>query len=388
MTDSSISQKFSEPIHTESTAKRHWSSFIGPPGSRLRRTKYLLTGIVVPGFCITAGLAGTNATIEQPWQSGEIAYYVAMLLRWPTLFVFLPLILYSMFCLAWWLIRPRSAQDRFIRFGIYTGAILAGQFLVMVILTTGPISPLAALICGTVLAIICFLIGYIIRRSKRFTILHLLGLTTLVAIVVFAIRQVALHYDDDFVDFVIVPFLYAFVAGPTLNFITYCRASIELARDRNDRQPVTRAMLATFWMAWLVGWAASWKIAVELMLIEYAKLPTNNPNCYVSSAAAGGHARLVGTVRGPRPGDVANLQMRRLKFLELALAAAAPAVHSVVRLSYDRYGPALARVCRSNVWFADATYLILKPVEFTAEGIRWVANIPPSHIRRIYSSRN
>ncbi|MEZ6109626.1 MAG: hypothetical protein R3C99_01030 [Pirellulaceae bacterium] len=30
------------------------------------------------------------------------------------------------------------------------------------------------------------------------------------------------------------------------------------------------------------AWIAGWKVAVDLMLVEYSKLPTTDPNCYVS----------------------------------------------------------------------------------------------------------
>ncbi|MEK6234867.1 MAG: hypothetical protein N2C14_09155, partial [Planctomycetales bacterium] len=46
--------------------------------------------------------------------------------------------------------------------------------------------------------------------------------------------------------------------------------------------------------AWFGVYLAAWRQSVQLMLIEYSKLPTEPPGCYVATAAAKGHARFVG----------------------------------------------------------------------------------------------
>ena len=80
----------------------------------------------------------------------------------------------------------------------------------------------------------------------------------------------------------------------------------------------------------------------------------------------------------------ANPQMRRLKFLEIALLAASPRLHLRVRQSYDRCAPRLARLCRRSIWLSDLTHVALKPIEWLAEFVRWLGGIPKSHIDELY----
>ena len=145
-------------------------------------------------------------------------------------------------------------------------------------------------------------------------------------------------------------------------------------------------------VGWLLAYAASWKYSLDAMLAEYAKLPTVEPKCYVSAAAAHGHAQFVGVAQFRELDAVCdlhsaypvNMQMCRLKFLEFALAAALPGVHRAVRRAYNACGPRAAAACRSNVWLADASYLALKPLEVVAELLRIVARVPLRELTRLY----
>jgi hypothetical protein len=78
--------------------------------------------------------------------------------------------------------------------------------------------------------------------------------------------------------------------------------------------------------------------------------------------------------------------MRRLKFLELALQAAYPALHRRLRRIYDRVGPKLAARCRQHVWWADVTYVLLKPAEFLAEAIRTLGGVKAQQVAALYRS--
>lgn len=79
-----------------------------------------------------------------------------------------------------------------------------------------------------------------------------------------------------------------------------------------------------------------------------------------SSAAAHGHHWLVRAESAAGGSAAVNLQMRRLKLLEFALAAACPRLHRFARRSYNRLGPPLARICRRTAWLADAAYAALE----------------------------
>ncbi len=122
-------------------------------------------------------------------------------------------------------------------------------------------------------------------------------------------------------------------------------------------------------LTWLGTYLGTLRISVTRAIEQYAQLPPTPPkNCYVCTAAARGHPALVGSHRWTAPDGTAmavNWQMRRLKAAEVALAAAAPLLHSALRDAYDCVGPRLATAL-SHGWAADLAYLSLKPAEWLA----------------------
>ena len=222
------------------------------------------------------------------------------------------------------------------------------------------------------------------KHLHRFTIRHLLVVTTVVAIAISLLIQTkAIQSWTDLRTLVMAVLFWIAVAAPTLNFITYLRVGIIAWAFESDAsfQKHRTGVVGV----WIASWFYSWKVAVDIMLIEYSKLPTTNPNCYVSSAAANGHRRLVGTETSGA--GVVNRQMQHLKFIEFAVAAAFPKTHRRVRDLYDQVGPVLAGVCGKNVWFADVTYLALKPIEYLACLVQLSAGVPSNTIRSIYRSK-
>ncbi len=81
-----------------------------------------------------------------------------------------------------------------------------------------------------------------------------------------------------------------------------------------------------------------------------------------------------------------NQQMRRLKFLELALKCGCPVVHRIFRRVYDFVGPPLARLFRIHPSLADAAYLLLMPIEFVAEFLRFSLRLPSIKIGSLYKN--
>src|SRR5690606_23557620 len=61
--------------------------------------------------------------------------------------------------------------------------------------------------------------------------------------------------------------------------------------------------------------------------------------------------------------------------------------HRALRRRYDHLGPPLARWCRRNPWFADATYVLLKPAEWSAEWTRRVLGVSTHKVHRLYARR-
>jgi hypothetical protein len=317
-------------------------------------------------------------SVETPWQSGKIGDYVVMLLQWPGFAPFLPLVLYGAISLALWCIRPESAKYFAIRLGIYSGAIVSTQFMLLVMTTTLFATWLAALVAGAILAALVYVVDKLVKRVKRFQIWHILVLTTIVACLSVLLRVL----EFDWLELLFLgPFLFI-VAAPTLAPLTFVRASVSIAEQQPDLTPPRRWPL--YVLSLLVGWLVSWRWAVHIMLDEYSKLPTTNPNCYVSSAAAKGHRRLVGSRENLRNGLVVNDQMRRLKFLELTLQATSPMMHRLLRQIYNRIGPPLARQCRRSIWLADLSYLLLKPSEWIAMVLQVIAGVDEHRVAGIY----
>ncbi len=340
------------------------------------RVFYSLYGVIGPLVCFFVAALEGRIPIGNPWQSGELKDYAELLLILPAVGPFLPLVAYSAVCLLGWIIRPRIASRFVVRLGIYTGVVLSLQFLVIVALVNGEAAIFAAMFLGPISAAVIYGVTAMIRRSQRFTVRHLMTLTAIIALIVAGLRLSGVQSWEDSI--LALPLL-MIPATPCLCPIVYASAATMVSAVAKRHESGFLISL-TAWLSWSLAWLISWKFSIDLMLLEYEKLPTKPDGCYVSAAAAGGHARLVGRVdRSPEPW-LATPQMRRLKFLEFALAAAAPKVHRQVRRLYDSAGPPLARICGRNVWFADATYLLLKPLEWVAQGVQHFAGISESQI--------
>jgi hypothetical protein len=282
---------------------------------------------------------------------------------------------------------PRLRSKFLIRLGIYCGVILSIQYLIAVILTSFFISIVVAIIAAPLLAFSVWVAGLVIKRHRRFTILHLMIFTAIVAVSLTLI----LALMEEPAALLFGPFIFLFVAGPTLNCATYCRLGYAVFND-SQKQNWTSMKRTTVSgiVAWLAAYLAAWKISIDLTLDEYSRLPLANPNCFVASAAANGHPAMVGsremaTLQGI---VLINLQMQRLKFFEFALQAAVPSIHVKMRVVYNWLGPRLAHVFQRSRLAADLAYLLLKPVEWLSAAVCSIARIDDQKIREIYVGKN
>ncbi|MFT3891411.1 MAG: hypothetical protein QM730_07230 [Anaerolineales bacterium] len=119
---------------------------------------------------------------------------------------------------------------------------------------------------------------------------------------------------------------------------------------------------------WFATYAIGWRYDILKMFELYAALPKQPPDCYIATAAAQGHPRIVGSHSVQRVDGLSmpvNGQLQRLKCAELALMAISPWLHKVLRRIYDVVGKSLARRM-TNPFIADVAYLLLKPVEWFA----------------------
>lgn len=350
------------------------------PVSLQLRIKFVLTGVVYPLVAFSMSLTSPPVA-SSPWQSGKLQDYVAMLMTFPGFGPFLPLVLFSMVGLTFWLFDPGSGRFPVIVLGIVTGPLIATQFLIMTMITAGPFPFFFAAITAPIQAAIVYAIFGVWSHSGKFTIRYLLIVTA-----VFAMIAAAINATESW-SYIAVSLagclFYAAASSPVLCLVTYVRAAVYLYHQQACKDAAVWVWM-TFLVTWLITWMASWKFAVDIMMREYAKLPTGPPQCYVCSSAAHGHRRLVGSQ--PRPGDgvLVNSQMRRLKFFEFAIAAALPKLHRSLRRVYDHVGPPLARVCASNRLFADAIYLALKPIELAAIVVATLARFHGDSIDKLY----
>ena len=345
------------------------------------RLKWLLTGVILPILCfIIAGTSSGNVVARAPWQSGEPEDYVAMLMAWPGFAPLLPLVACSMIGLACWCWRPGLGRHFVVRLSLYTGVVLSVQFLIFTLITTGPVTIIAAAFFFPGLALAVFLVNRLILSWRRYSIRYLLILTVVVAVIIAGTG--VLGGWEAIASAPVAVYMVAIVSTPVACPITYARASYRVSR-RPDRLPLSVSIFSVALITWAAAWFASWKFAIEIMLIEYANLPTTDPRCYIATAAACGHRRLVGSQWiGPVP---INTQLKRMKFLEFAIASASPAGHRRLRRVYDRIGPPLANLCRQSAWFADLTYVGLKPIEWAVMVLQRILGVPRASVDRLYA---
>ncbi|MEK6237175.1 MAG: hypothetical protein N2C14_20900, partial [Planctomycetales bacterium] len=179
-------------------------------------------------------------------------------------------------------------------------------------------------------------------------------------------------------------------ATPSSAFAAYLWTSVWLFRTTGKPQI---SLAQAFWVTvWFGGYFAMWRQALQLMLIEYSELSIKpmRDDCYVATAAANGHARFVGaksTVFANGETAPVNDQPRHLKCGELALKAAAPRLHRLIRRAYDFLGPRLAKRLAHPI-LADLAYLALKPAEWLVRATLHVLLPDLSFfVRRIYPER-
>lgn len=353
--------------------------YLGPPSIRLR-VKFFLTGALLPLACIALMIAEGDPSSGRLWQSGKLDVYIALLFKWRAQIVFLPLVIFHIVSLCSWLVRPSTIKYLIVRLGVYSGIPLAAQYLFLFGYMTAGLMLVCSLIVGPLLALGVLVVDASYRHRRRIWIIGIWSV-----IVVSAVGAlIAFPYAAR--DLLLFVLIVCVVAAPVLSWMTYIRASIMVAVEHQrhfgrERRSLLGWLLAV--QALAATWFAGWKIAIDVMLFEYSKLPTTPPNCYLSAAAQHRHAWLFREATN----DV-SLQTKRLKFLEIALRCAAPRLHAALRRVYDHLGPPLANVCRKSRWFADLTYGLLLPVEAIAVLLRRPLRIPSDRIAKMYAEND
>ena len=106
--------------------------------------------------------------------------------------------------------------------------------------------------------------------------------------------------------------------------------------------------------------------------VTYRSLPDDPPGCFIVTAAARGHSRLVGSWIDPQTEVPVNQQLERFRAFEVWLQERSPQTHAIARRLYNFVGPMIAKRIDGPLK-ADVVYCLLKPVEWLLRLVLWAA---------------
>ncbi|HVT90724.1 MAG TPA: DUF6688 family protein [Tepidisphaeraceae bacterium] len=310
---------------------------------------HVFSGVLLPTGCFL--ISASRYPLGPEWQMPEWKAYVGLIPSAACAWPFYPFLLFSMVSIARMVWAPKvAAESIWVRLGLYSGVILAFQFSMIQAIccvesTPSPIESIFEAFGLTVLATGgIFIAGLIVRFAGWLITLTLLAAATTIAI----LFQVWFF-------FIIAPLALA----PAMTMVTCLTLSyLAFKFSRENRGSNYRLLLPA---GWLAGYGLAWRTSIAMVMIEYSRLPKTAPNCYIATAAAKGHPRLVGA--RPGYGFLINDQLCHLKCAELVLHETFPRLHRLIRRVYDVVGPGLASKIRHPL-LADFAYLTLKPVEW------------------------
>lgn len=346
--------------------------------STRKKVLYFLIGNAIPSLLLM--LSARNHSLRVTWQSERFLDYAALLLSAKCGWVFYPLYIYAIGCFTVGALRPRRAcHSRVVLFGVFTGVLLSLQtcflFAAVImqiekfnwnsVLKIGIGLPLWGLV-----AIGSPLLVWLVARWIYPDVHKAKGTLWFAVLCMFGGPVLAIFlgmYQDWSIALILIPAVAVGLGGPFWMLTAYSKLSIELMRLRETRLQYKLADLLGIF-AWLGGYLAAWRFAIELTVETYAQLPTSPPsNCYVATAAARGHECVVRSfstrcINGEL--RLVNSQLQFLKCGELILQVLFPRLHRILRQVYDRCGPLFAN-CLIGPFAADFAYAMLKPAEWS-----------------------
>lgn len=325
-----------------------------------------------PGCALTLALVGPAALAlfamgpnEPIWQSGEWSDYLTLFVRNAS-YVFAPLVFYSTICLGLAAFDRRKVLAYFaIRFGVYSGVLLSVQPVVLwtafMLASPGGAEALLIFLAFIIFAGV-FLPLAVARAIRDAARRHARWSPSLSAITLVVSGLLVLLGP-----LLAIALLFA---APLWTVAVYAIFGRSVYRRYGGHGQLRLIDLLGV-LTWSSVYLASWRISVTLALEKYATLPKTEPKCYVCTAAARGHRRLVKS-QPSRAADggmfLVNQQMRRLKAAELALMTSLPRLHAALRAVYDHFGRRLA-ASMTHPLLADLAYVVLKPAEWLATAL-------------------
>ena len=257
-----------------------------------------------------------------------------------------PFLLYSMISMVLLFVDPaRFRKNALVRFGIFSGVLLAAEYWLVFHVAMGGsfiilpalASSLAAIILGGVLWPILYVLGSSSVKHGGW-IIATIALFLLASALVLASAIVAGSGT-------LLPTVVLCWSSTPWALVSYVATSYFLMRRGAAKFRFSLAQLLGF-VTWFAAHCGAWRLSFILMLDEYSRLPTTPPpGCFVCTAAAGGHPRVVHGEDYRAANGTAfrvNDQLRVLKAFELLLLSISPKGHLACRWIYDRLGPRLA----------------------------------------------
>ncbi len=323
------------------------------PLAWLVRGTWLFAGVILPFFCFLISFPDGPS-----WQSGQWNAYAQLLLSHRSSLPQYPFLAYCMICLALLVVQPaRFWHHPVVRFGIYTGVLVAAEhWLVFLVATGGDAGEIQFVVISAAAVFIPWLVYRILLLLER-----RFRLEVAVFVAVLFVMPLAAFFH--------VAIFVSLWCSTAWALATYSAVSIYLLRwsGATPFRFSLAQLLSAF--GWLSAHLAAWRISFLAMLDQYARLPLSPPGgCFVCTAVAQGHARVVRSQSYVAPDGAVfrvNDQLRRLKALELLLASVSPRCHRRCRWLYDRLGPRFAALLVHPL-MADLGYLALKPAEWLA----------------------
>lgn len=344
----------------------------------IARVLHVLFGVVLPivPFLIAESSRGP---LLVEWQSGEWSDYVGMLLGGTPARPFYPLVILAGVALVALIAKPVvNGRKTWVRFALILGVVLAGQYTLILGMSFGLGS---AVFAGcSIAAALAIAAGFVLvpaswcrwRFWSLFTPWRIVGITAGLAVLAILLGLLG---DGGPFGILMMPVVLSVMFSPWVCLMVYllacariCRSSRFVKAERVDGKD------APWWLLLFggaTGYGLAWAGSISLAIDAYAKLPTAPPDCYICTAAARGHARVVGSQQAVlRSGQTirVNRQMRVCKAVELAIRATTPRGHRAMRHVYDRIGPVLAGRMSSPI-AADMAYLMIAPIASLIGGL-------------------
>lgn len=302
--------------------------------------------IVVLPLVSVLGIGTSSPT----WQSGQNSDFAELYLSVTGTLPFVPFLFYSAGCFILLLIAPIRLGGYFpIRFGIYTGTLLALHYCILLFVYEEVYGVLATI--GSFVFLLLY--SKIVKDAVYAKVVVLISLGLVLIILKFTLVLVLVFFGLMFTPF------FCFVVGAT--------TSAKLLKQY-EQWPLGW-LKSGMTVVWLGLYGVAWQMAYERVMAFYSALPLVEPSighCYVVTAAARGHRPIVKSqpIRLANGHEMlVNEQLRRLKAGEILLMVLLPQVHRPLRRWYDRWGPVVAKWCFRPI-IADLVYLLLKPIEW------------------------